>query len=144
VVQREHDVVHADEAPLVFLSSGQPASYALADGPAEFPVLPELAIQPRRRHFEIVPLLDETGGVQHVTHLAAGALTILHPDTVRLVDEHPQHPARPMPAPLEVYERQPVIAENGLQRLLDSDLAFVFLHATCKVKKWVRPTFSGL
>ena len=89
VLEREHGVIHADQAPLVLLPTGQPATHALADRPAKLSVLPELAIQPRRRHFEIVRLLDETGSVQHVAQLAAGAPAIFHPDTVRLVDEHP-------------------------------------------------------
>jgi len=32
--------------------------------------------------------------------------------------------------PLEVYERQPVIAEYGLNGLLDPELAFVAVHTT--------------
>jgi len=114
----------------VLLAAGQPAPYALADRPVELAVLPELTIQPRRRHFEIVRLLDEAGGVEHIAQLAAGALAILDAHTVRFVDEHTQHPARPVSPPLEVYEREPVIAEYGLQRLLDSELAFVFVHTT--------------
>jgi len=64
--------------------------------------------------------------------------------TVRITKD----PARPVPAPLEIYEREPVIAEYGLHGLLDPELAFVVLHTArlpaTKVKKWATPTFSGL
>jgi hypothetical protein len=123
-------VVHTHQTTLVLLASGQPAAHALADGPAQLAVLPELAVQPRRRHFEIVRLLDEAGGIEHVADLAADALAILDAHALRLVDEHPQDPAWPVSAPLEVDEREPVIAEYGLQRLLDSELPFVFSHTT--------------
>jgi len=114
----------------VLLTAGQPAAHALADGPAKLSVLPELAIQPRRRHFEIVRLLDQAGGVEHIAQLSADALTILDAHATRFVDEHSQHPPRAMPPPLEVYERQPMISEYGLNGLLDPELAFVALHTT--------------
>ncbi|HXD97585.1 MAG TPA: hypothetical protein VN646_13630 [Candidatus Acidoferrum sp.] len=114
----------------MLLTAGQPAAHALADRPAEFAVLPELAIQPRRRHFEIVRLLDQAGGVEHIAQLSADALAVLDAHAARFVDEQPQHPARPVSPPLEVYERQPVIAEYGLNGLLDPELAFVAVHTT--------------
>ena len=119
VVQREERIVHVDQTTLVLLATGQPAPHALADGPTQLAVLPELAVQPRRRYFEIVRPLDEASRIEDIAQLATGALAILDTHPPGLVDEHPQHPPRPMTPPLKVYEHEPVIAEHGLQRLLD-------------------------
>jgi hypothetical protein len=89
ILQREPRVVDADETPLVFFATGQPAPHPLADRPAELAILPELPIQPRRRDLQIVRLLDQAGGVEDIAQLTTDALAILDAHAARFVDEHP-------------------------------------------------------
>jgi hypothetical protein len=117
--------------------------HPLADRPAELALFPELAIQSRRRDLEIVRLLDQVRRVEDVSHFPTEAAAVLDAHPPWLVDRQLQYATGTVRPPLQIHEREPVIAEYGQHGLLDSEFTFV-LHHTHKVKKWATPTFSRL
>ena len=73
---------------------------------------------------------------------SAEAAAVLDAHPTRLVHEQLKQTTGTVRPPLQIHEREPVIAEYGQHGLLDSE--FTFVHHTHKLKKWATPTFSRL
>src|SRR4029077_8608766 len=123
----------------------EPAPHGLADRPPVLAIAPELPVEPRGGHLEVIRVADQPRDVEHVTDLPAHALTVANPHAGGLVDEDAEHAARAVRAPLQVDQQEPVIAEHRLDDLFDPVVPLIVAHRhTTKGKKWATPTFSGL
>ena len=100
----------------------------LPDGPAEFPILPELAIEPRRRDLEVVASRNESGGIEHIAGLAADALAVPDPDAAFLVDVQTQGKPAPFAAPFGVDQIEPVARKHGSDHVFDSRESLRVVH----------------
>src|SRR6185369_4535764 len=116
------------QAPVKLGAAGQPAADLLARRPAVLPVLLELAVESRRRHFEVVAPLDHRGSVQHVSQLPAQAFAVADPDAARLVDVQSEHAPRSEPPPIQVDQLQSVATDHRRDRLLDQGDPFDIVH----------------
>jgi hypothetical protein len=128
VLEDEKSPIDAEETASHFLAAGEPALHTLADCPAELAILAELAVQPGRRDFEIVRLLDQRRRVEYVANFATDTLAVVDPYSPRLIHKQAEHAPGSARPKFQIHERQPVIQEHRLHNLLDLELPFVFLH----------------
>src|SRR5439155_21091799 len=148
VIQHQPLGRHFYQPPGMFLAARQPAANRLAERPLELAVLTQDAIEARRRHFEIVRLVHHAFRVEQVPDLPAQPLAVSDADTPRLVDEETEDATAMIAPPLEVDEREPVMPDDRHDHVLNPRELLVVHRRNprpvTKVKKWARPTFSGL
>src|SRR5438045_3135569 len=123
----------------MLLAAGQPAPHRLAERPVELAILPQLPIETRRGHLEIVCLVDHSFRIEQVAELPAQPLAIADPDAPRLVHEETEDATSVIAPPLQVDEREAVMPYDGHDHVLDP-YELLVLHrwsASCRESKKV-------
>src|SRR5712692_6518496 len=91
LLERETIATDVSQPPPYLRAPREPAPDGFADRPPVLAIRPELPVQPRRGHFQVVPVADQPRNVEHVADLATHALTVRDPHAGGLVDEDPEH-----------------------------------------------------
>src|SRR5205823_3249795 len=85
-------------------------------------------IEPGRGHFEVVGVVDDALRIDEVTDLPAQPPAVVDTHAPHLVHEDPEDAATTVAAPLDVDERETVMAHHRRDHVLDACLLLVVLH----------------